>query len=163
MPGSRRTSACSPAGRADELGVGELARDRGDQGVAPAAVQPPGPAQVAVDVAALEQVGQGELLEHRAAAVGGDALPRHRAGEPLGQDEPPEPQPVGQRLARRPGVGDAVGIDALQRAHRLAVEAVLGVVVVLDDQAVDRLGPGRAARRAARARAPRRWASGAPG
>ena len=46
--------------------------------------------------------------------------------------EPADPQRRRQHLARGAGVDDAVGREALQRADRGAVVAVLGVVVVLD-------------------------------
>ena len=57
-------------------------------------------------------------------------------------DEPAEPQRGRERLARRAGVGDAVGFEALQRADRRAVVAVLGVVVVLDGEGVAVAQPG---------------------
>jgi hypothetical protein len=57
------------------------------------------------------------------------------------QHEPAKPQRRGECLARGAEVGDAFGGECLQRAEGRAVVAVLRVVVVLDDQAVDRLGP----------------------
>ena len=48
------------------------------------------------------------------------------------RDEPADPERGRERLARRAGVDDPIGVEALQRADRRAVVAVLGVVVVLD-------------------------------
>ena len=58
------------------------------------------------------------------------------------QDEPAEPEPGREGLAGGPGVGDPVGIEALHRADRGAVVAVLGVVVVLEHQRAGSLRPG---------------------
>ena len=75
----------------------------------------------------------------RAAARLGRLAPCRRAadvGERRRQQQPAEPQRRRERLARRAGVDDALGRHALQRADRRAVVAVLGVVVVLDDDRV---------------------------
>ena len=60
---------------------------------------------------------------------------RQRLDEAAGHDQPAEPQPGRQGLARRTGVDDVLRRQALHGADRLAVVAVLRVVVVLDDQA----------------------------
>ena len=120
-------------------------------------------AQVAVELAARDEVGERELVEQRrAAVVAASALARRRVREPLGQHEPAEPQRRRERLARRARVDDALGRHALQRADRLAVVAVLGVVVVLDDDRAALARPVRAARRGAPARARRPSGTGAP-
>ena len=62
--------------------------------------------------------------------------------------------PGARRLLAEPMWHDALGREPLERADRDAVVAKLGVVVVLDDQAVDLLGPLEQRRRAARRRAP---------
>ena len=49
-------------------------------------------------------------------------------------------------LARRAGVDDPVGVEALERSDGRAVVAVLGVVVVLDCDRVARAQPGQQGR-----------------
>jgi hypothetical protein len=61
--------------------------------------------------------------------------------EVVGQDEPAQAQPGGERLAGGAGVGDAVGRESLHRPDRRPVVAVLGVVVVLDDERSPRPRP----------------------
>ena len=85
--------------------------------------------------------GEGELLERRGAAVSGDLGRRHRLGQVLRHDEPSEAQAWCEGFACRPGVDDAVGRQALQCADRCPVVAVLGVVVVLDDDRAMLGGP----------------------
>ena len=64
-----------------------------------------------------------------------------------GTDQPAEPQPGRQRLARGTHVDHVVGVTAVQRPDRAAVVAELPVVVVFDDHAtgssrpVDDRGP----------------------
>ena len=83
-------------------------------------------------------------------------------------------QPIETARASNPGAAPARaswttsrevrhgGVHALHRGHRVLVVSELGVVVVLDDEAVhlDVPSPNRAARR--RRTAPRRWETGAP-
>ncbi len=70
-----------------------------------------------------------------------EASSRSRHGS--GRDEPAEPQRRRQRLGDRADVDHEVRPQALERADRRAVVAVLGVVVVLDDQRVPLLGPAQ--------------------
>ena len=91
---------------------------------------------MAVDLAAGEQPGERELLEHRRAFVVVGLLAQDRVGERRRDDEPARPQRRGERLADRAEVDDAVRRQALQRADGCAVVAILGVVVVLEDQPV---------------------------
>ena len=72
----------------------------------------------------------------------------HLAHEVARNAGPPQAHAGRERLAGRPDVGDTVGREPLEGSDRLAVVAVLGVVVVLDDQASLRGGPRRSARRA---------------
>ena len=109
------------------------------------------PPQVALELAAGDEVGERELAGDLRACVldrlRGDQRPR----EPRRRQHPAQPHPRCQPLARRADVEDAVGREALQRADALVAE--LGVVVVLDDQPVAALGPldqRRAATRAQR-------------
>ena len=53
---------------------------------------------------------------------------------PRGQDEPAQSQPGRERLARGSGVGDEVRGETLHGPDGSPVVAVLGVVVVLDDE-----------------------------
>ena len=58
----------------------------------------------------------------------------HVVDQVRGRDHPREPQCGCQRLARRRDERDQVRCEALEGGHRLPAEAVLDVVVVLDDQ-----------------------------
>ena len=88
-----------------------------------------------------DQFGQCELTQCRA----GDVRPALALDDLLAQrgrsHQPAQPQRRGQRLGHATQVGDTVRGHRLQRGHRWSVVAVLGVVVVLDDQAT---GPGPA-------------------
>ena len=117
MPGRRRPGAV---------------RERRDQSVAPPAVAGPHPPQVAVVLAPLEEVGERVLLDPGAAAVGQPLLLAERLDEVDRGTSQPEPERGRERLARGAGVDDALRLEPLERAHRRAVVAELGVVVVLD-------------------------------
>jgi hypothetical protein len=102
---------------------------------------------VPVELAAAQQLGQGQLFEGRGAPVGRDLRVTQGGGEPGRRDEPAEPDSGRERLARRAGVDDAVRGETLQGADGRPVVAVLGVAgaqrvdvdpVVLDRQAVRR-------------------------
>ena len=82
---------------------------------------------------------------------------RDGGGERRRQDEPAEPHRRGERLAGRARVDDALGRQPLQGADRVAVVAVLRVVVVLDEDRV------AIARPVQQRRAPRRREHGAGG
>ena len=83
-----------------------------------------------------------ELLDPGGAAVGEDLLVGDGvASSAGGTTSQPEPQRRRERLARRAGVDDVLGIEPLQRADGRAVVAVLGVVVVLDRDRVVRAQP----------------------
>ena len=97
-----------PGGDPGRLELGQPARQRGEQRVAAAPVERAHPAQVAIELAAVQEVGEGELIEDGRAAIGellgvGDASTRRG-----GHDEPAQPQPGRERLARGPGVDDEV-------------------------------------------------------
>ena len=160
-PGRQVGDEVQPRGDARRLEAGQLGAQGGEQGVAPPPVDGAHAPQVAVELAAVEEVGERELVEHRRAAIGeqlglGDALDELRR-----EDEPAEPEPGRERLAGGAGVDHAVGSEALQRADRRAVVAVLGVVVVLDDQRVALARPAARRRRATGPTARRRSATGA--
>ena len=125
-----------------DTGGREVLGDRRDDGGAAPGQAPPGEAQVPVVGGGAQQAPQHELVEDGAPAVLERLGLGHRAGEARREHEPAEAQAGRERLAGRAGVGDLRGREGLQRADGLAVEAELGVVVVLDDQAVALAGPG---------------------
>ncbi|GIF66197.1 hypothetical protein Ais01nite_42320 [Asanoa ishikariensis] len=108
-----------------------MPRQTGQQGVPAAPVDRTHPAQVPVELAVREEVGERELVHGRRATVGLH-LGRGELVDQAGRrDQPADPQPGRQRLARRARVDHPVRVEALQSADRRAVVAVLGVVVVL--------------------------------
>ena len=120
--------------------LGQVLGQRRQERVAARAIHGTHAPQVAVELAPGEEVGEGQLVQDGGAAVGQQLGLGERLDELLRQDEPAEPEPRRQGLARGPGVSDPVGIQALHGADRSAVIAVFGVVVVLEDQ---RPGPLR--------------------
>ena len=100
-----------------------------------------------VDLPALEQRRVHGLGENAGAerAHSPAVPPSRRRG-----DLEPAPTPAGgrgrERLARRPDIGDTVRREPLERSDRLTVVAVLGVVIVLDDQRPAAPGPTRSTR-----------------
>src|SRR5262249_59224340 len=60
--------------------------------------------------------------------------------QPAGGDQPAQPQRRSEGLGAAAGVGDPVRREALQGRHGRAIVAVLGVVVVFNDQPAGR-GP----------------------
>jgi hypothetical protein len=132
-----------PSRRAAELEPGQLACERLQEGIAALAVAVTLAAQVAVEVAALDEIGECELVDRRGRArrrrrVVGMQL-RDQAGR---KDEPAESQGGRERLGARAAVGNEVGREALERSDRLAVVAELRVVVVFEDQRAAVAGPG---------------------
>ena len=133
-PSGRRSSEVQAGGHALHAAVREPGGQRGDERVPAVRVLAAGAAQVAVDLARGQQPGVGALGDHGAARVDRPALPGHGGGELGRREQPAEPQRGRQRLRRRADVDDPVGREALERADRRAVVAVLGVVVVLDHE-----------------------------
>ena len=112
--------------------LGEGVGQRRHEGLAAARVAKAHPPQVAVEVAARQELGERDLLDPGRPAVGQELLLAHRREQPRRHDEPAEPKRRRQRLARRAGVDHPIGLEPLDCADRRAVVAVLGVVVVLD-------------------------------
>lgn len=87
-----------------------------------------------------DEVGEHELAQSRA----GDVRPAFGFDEVVAQvgwcEQPAESQRGGERLGHAPGVDDVLGGEGVHGGDRGTVVAVLGVVVVLDDQA-PRPGP----------------------
>jgi hypothetical protein len=138
-----------PRGDTCGLPVGQLGGERGNERVAAATVDTTGTAQVAIELAALEEVGKRELLDDRRAEVVALLRGHEVRGDALGRHHPAEPQPRRERLRHRPGVEDPFGCEPLERADGGAVVPVFGVVVILEQEHVRRgrpLGEPRPAR-----------------
>ena len=94
------------------------------EGVVALSVEGAGVAQVAVQVAVGDELGEGGLVEHRDAAApvfdGG-----HGSEECVGECEPGDAEGGGEGLAGAAGVDDAVGVESLEGADGLAVVAEL--------------------------------------
>ena len=124
-----------PGRHAVHAGIGQVLAQGGEQRVAPGALAGADPAQVPLEGARRQQLGEGELAEGGAGDVRPllahhQLLPHVRRG-----DHPAQPQRRGQRLRHAAQVDDVLGGERRERGHRRAVVAVLGVVVVLDDEA----------------------------
>ena len=131
-----------PGGGPADRRLGQPLRERSDQRIPARVIHATGTAEVAVDLAALEQRRVHGLGENARDRARDSLLRRHLADEVAWNQRPPQPHPRGQRLAGRPDVGDTVRREPLERSDRVAVVAVLGVVVVLDDQRPAAPGPG---------------------
>ena len=112
-PAGSRSTACSPAAMPSTRRARHVRGHRGDERVAPRAVAAAHPPQVAVELPALDEIGERELIGQRSAALALPAHLRRRVREALGQHEPAEPQRRRQRLEAEPGVDDVVGRHAL--------------------------------------------------
>ena len=89
--------------------------------------------QMTIEAATFDEVGEGQLVERRRSVVGVQFGERHPIDQRVGKQQPANPEGRGQRLARGPEMRDTSIRHALQGADGLAIESVLGVVVVLDD------------------------------
>jgi hypothetical protein len=91
------------AGRnAGKSGVGHVAAEHIDEGVPARAVVRTHSAEVAIQFPALEELGERKLLEHWRAEVIECLLADHGVGEVLGEEQPADPEPRRERLARGP-------------------------------------------------------------
>lgn len=93
-------------------------------------------AQVTLVGAGREQVGEDELRERGAGDVARVPSGDQVGTQASGGDQPAETQPGRQRFGRAAGVRDVIRGGGLLRRNRWLVIAMLGVLVVLDDQAV---------------------------
>jgi hypothetical protein len=125
-----------PGGDSFDGQAGERARERGRQGIAAAAIDKAGVANVAVVLAAADELREGALLERRRADVEQMLDPLRLVDEPLRHDRPGEPERRCECLRGRAEIGDAGVVESLDRSDRFAVVAELGVVVVLDHQRI---------------------------
>jgi hypothetical protein len=122
-----------PGGDAAHLRFREIVGKHLDEQVAPPVVASAHAAQVAVELAARQEIPKGELNDARRAAVGQVLLVGHRVQQSRRHEEPAESQRRGdQRLAGRAGVDDPVRVQCLKGSDGRSLVAVLGVVVVLD-------------------------------
>jgi hypothetical protein len=121
--------------------AGQMPIEGAEQRVAARPVDRPHPAKVVVELAAVDDVGQRQLVQRGRAHVGRLLRGGDRIDQVGRRHEPAEPQPRREDLARRARVHHALGAEALERPDRLAVVAELGVVVVLDDGPPAALGP----------------------
>jgi len=116
-------------------------RQHRDQPVAPRAVAPAHAPQVAVPVAGLDQLRQRQLLGERQLTLAQALDVEHGIEQGRRHREPRDPQSRREGLAGGARVHHALGVERLERAHGLAVEAELAVVVVLDHVAAGPLRP----------------------
>ena len=124
-----RTSGARSASAVDEL-------------VAAAPVAQPHGAHMPVVRAGGDELGERQLVQRPRRSTPG--RPWRRTTSPTSsarQHHPGQPQAGGQGLAGGAQVDDAVRVEALEGADRLAVVAELAVVVVLQDQAAGAPGP----------------------
>src|SRR6266540_7158552 len=121
----------------------EVCGQCGDGRVAAVAVDRPDAAEVTCKGAALDEAGEGELLEQARAHVVLVLLARERFDQTGWRDQPPEPESGCERLAHRTHIDDLVWCQALECPERATVIAELGVVVVLDDEHAAAVCPGR--------------------
>ena len=89
--------------------------------------------QMTIEAATFDEVGEGQLVESRRSVVGMQFGERHPIDQRVWKQQPANPEGWGQRLARGPEVRDTPIRHTLQGAYGLAIESVLGIVVVLDD------------------------------
>jgi len=99
-----------PGRYADRLEPGHPLGRRGQECVAAPPVDRAHPPQVPVELAAGDEVGQGELLVRGRAAVGGDLGRGHRLGQVFWHHEPPQAQPG--RSADAIAIFERVAADA---------------------------------------------------
>ena len=130
-------------GDAGRLQLGQSARELGQERIPQRSIDRAHAPQMAIELAAGEEVGERQLVQDRRSAVGQQLGRAQRLDEVPRHDDPAEPKAGSERLAGGSRVGDAVGVEALHRTDRCAVIAVLGVVVVLDDQRGGLLRPGQ--------------------
>ena len=121
---------------------GEPLGHGGDERLATTLVGRAHPAQVPVVATRLHQPRERQLVESRRAPTGQRLGLDEIVHQVRRREHPADSDARRERLADRPQRDHAVGRQALERADGLAVIAELRVVVVLDDVAVDRPGPG---------------------
>ena len=129
-------------GDATDAGAGEVGGERLQQGRALAPVVLAGGADVALEGAAGDQVGERPLLEARAAAVGHGPGGDDGGASSAGKQQPAESEGGCEGLGDGARQHDRVRRQALQGAGGPAVVAQLGVVVVLENQGAARARPG---------------------
>jgi hypothetical protein len=122
--------------------IPELSRERVDQDAPPLAIELPHPAQMAGEMPLADEVGEDRRVQGRGKNV--HRLPDgdERSHEVFGDDDVAEAESREQNLAERPDVDDAgIPIEALERCDGEALEAILAVVVILDNPRSGPPGP----------------------
>ncbi|CAM5240306.1 hypothetical protein SGRIM128S_07946 [Streptomyces griseomycini] len=112
-----------------------------DQTVPPVPVTLPGPADVAVVVARLDEIGEGQLVRDPGPRLALALDAQHGLHQVVRQHHPAQPQRGGEALAERAQVHDVLRVESLDGAHRLPVVTELPVVVVLQQHAPARARP----------------------
>ena len=128
-------------GDARDDSLGELTRERLHHRVALPAVARTHAAQVPVELASRDEIGECVLLDARCSAVADQLVLRDALEQYGGHDEPAQAERGRERLARRARIDHVLGREPLQRPDGSAVVAVLGVVVVLDRHRAVRAQP----------------------
>ena len=121
---------------------GQVGAERLDQDVPLGPVVPAHRAQVALERGLLDERRHRDLVQGRRGHAGDQQHVLDVVDQVRGRDEPGQPQRRGQRLAGRADERHQVRRQSLQRRDGIAAEAVLDVVVVLDDQRPALAGPG---------------------
>jgi hypothetical protein len=102
-----------PGGDTMDSGLRERLGERLDEGVTPAAVADSHAPQVAVQLAASQEVGERVLLDAGGSPVGEELLVADGLQQRRRHNQPTDPQRRRQRLARRAGVDDPIRIECV--------------------------------------------------
>ena len=100
-------------GHAGRARLGQMASERGERDVAPAAVERADAAQVAGEVSGIDEPRERVLVERAGRDVVVELLAAQVRDQRLGGGEPPDPQERADGLAHAPAVDDALGRQAL--------------------------------------------------
>ena len=126
----------------NRLQLRDVSVQRLEECVAPAPVDGSHTAQVVIELAVGDEVREGQLVDRRRTTVGQALGCGYVIDETPWQCHPAESQPGRQSLARRADVDDTLRRQPLEGSDRRPIVAILGVVVVLDDEPVSAGRPG---------------------
>src|SRR5690348_5158231 len=118
-----------------------MAAQCGEQRLTAGPVDKPHSPRVPVELAAVEEIREGQLLQSGRSSVCGDLRGCDCLAEVSGQHEPADAYAGGQSLAESPRVHHLIGSQSLKCAKGIAVEPVLGIVVVFDDDGIVAVSP----------------------
>ena len=160
-PSGRVDGQMQTCGDAVDPGLRNQSGQFGGHDVAPFPMPAPHRTQMPLQRTAGHHRGQGQLRQHRVAQIG-VALTLDEFVEPVARrHQPADAHRRGQRFRHAARVDDPIRAEAGERRNGRTVVAVLGVVVVLDDQPSAR-PPSRAIAADVRGRARRRTGTRAP-